>query len=70
VVGVLASLLLWMPWPLVLIVPWVRMRWGNARYHARRLHRTPAVFVLLTWSDVVALAAMAYGSVRYRRLVL
>jgi glycosyltransferase involved in cell wall biosynthesis len=70
VVGVLASVLLWMPWPLLLVLPWLRLRWNNARYHARRVRRTPAVLLMLTWSDIVALAAMAYGSVRYRRLVL
>jgi glycosyltransferase involved in cell wall biosynthesis len=70
VVGLAAGALLWSPFPLLATVPWIRLRWGNARYQAKRLRRTPLVFAQLAWSDTVALAAMLYGSLRYRRLVI
>lgn len=70
VVGLVAALVLRSPWPLLAVVPWLRMRWGNARHQARSVRRTPGVLVRLAWSDTVALAAMVAGSIRYRRLVL
>jgi GT2 family glycosyltransferase len=62
------------PWPLllmVLMVPWVRDRWGNSRHRVGGDRRAAVgVFGRLAWSDAVGLACMLRGSLRYRRLVI
>jgi glycosyltransferase involved in cell wall biosynthesis len=68
--GVVAAGLVRRPWPLLLAAPWLRRRVRNARRQARNGPGTLRVLAQLTWSDVVALGAMARGSVRHRRVVL
>lgn len=69
VCGGVAAAVLRTPWPLLAGGPWVRRRWRNARALAGG---GPVLGLLarLAWSDTVALAAMARGSIRHRRLVL
>ena len=60
-------------WPLLLlllVVPWLRDRWGNSRHRVGGRRAALGVFARLAWSDAVGLVAMVKGSVRYRRLVL
>lgn len=56
--------------PLLAVLPWLRRRWRNAGSQARGAESVPAVLAQLAWSDTVALAALARGSIRHRRLVL
>ncbi len=56
--------------PLVLAAPWLRRRWRNAREQAHPTAPALPVLARLAWSDVVALGAMARGSLRHRRLVI
>lgn len=70
VAGLLAAALLRRRWPLVVSLPWVRRRWRDARRLADARHPAARVLGQLAWSDTVALAAMARGSLRHRRLVL
>lgn len=57
-------------WPLVGTVPWTRRRLGAARAVAEHPLEVPGLFARLAWSDTVAFAAMARGSLRHRRLVI
>lgn len=70
VVGLAAAVLTRRPWPLLAGAPWLRRRLRNARALAGRKSQVPDVLARLAWSDTVALAAMARGSVVHRRLVL
>jgi hypothetical protein len=71
VAGVVASVLLRRRFLLVAAVPWVRLRWRSSLIQARgdRSHGI-VVFGQQFVFDLVTLASLIQGSVRYRRLVL
>jgi GT2 family glycosyltransferase len=70
VAGVAVALVRREAWPILAVAPWLHTRWGYARHRAKSVRGAPGVLIRLAWSDTVALAAMARGSIRHRRLVL
>lgn len=71
VLGVVAAVLTRHRWLAVTALPWARLRWRFARHLARGDRRdTASIAARLAWSDSVALAAMAKGSVKHRRILL
>jgi hypothetical protein len=69
VAGVLAGAVTRRAWPLLAVAPWVRARWGEARWRAAGRH--PVVrLAQLAVADSVGLVALVVGSIRHRRLLL
>jgi glycosyltransferase involved in cell wall biosynthesis len=59
------------PWPLLLALPWARLRWRSARrWSGGGPVATGRLAGRLAAGDAVALAALLRGSVRHRRLLL